>query len=87
MLGNTILLKHAEICPQSGLALEQLFSDAGAPSGVYTNLFVEIPEIRRIIENPLVQGASLTGSERAGESVGEIAGRSLKKSVLESGRK
>jgi len=44
-----------------------------------------IPEIERIIENPLVQGASLTGSERAGSSVGEIAGRNLKKSVLELG--
>ena len=85
VLGNTILVKHAESCPQAALALEQLFRDAGAPQGVYTNLFVEIPEIERIIENPLVQGASLTGSERAGASVGEIAGRNLKKSVLELG--
>jgi succinate-semialdehyde dehydrogenase / glutarate-semialdehyde dehydrogenase len=85
VLGNTILLKHAESCPQSALALEQLFLDAGAPAGVYTNVFAPIPEIERIIENPLVQGASLTGSEIAGASVGQIAGRSLKKSVLELG--
>jgi acyl-CoA reductase-like NAD-dependent aldehyde dehydrogenase len=85
VLGNTILLKHAEICPQSALALERLFCDAGVPEGVYTNIFVPIPEIQRIIENQLVQGASLTGSERAGISVGEIAGRNLKKSVLELG--
>jgi succinate-semialdehyde dehydrogenase/glutarate-semialdehyde dehydrogenase len=85
VLGNTILLKHAESCPQAALALEQLFRDAGAPAGVYTNLFVPIPEIERIIENPRVQGVSLTGSELAGASVGEIAGRNLKKSVLELG--
>jgi succinate-semialdehyde dehydrogenase/glutarate-semialdehyde dehydrogenase len=85
VLGNTILLKPAANCPQSALALERLFRDAGIPEGVYTNIFVPIPEIARIIENPRVQGASLTGSERAGESVGEIAGRNLKKSVLELG--
>jgi succinate-semialdehyde dehydrogenase/glutarate-semialdehyde dehydrogenase len=85
VLGNTILLKHAEICPQSALALEQLFRDAGAPAGVYRNVFAPIPEIERIIDNPLVQGVSLTGGEIAGASVGTIAGRNLKKSVLELG--
>jgi succinate-semialdehyde dehydrogenase / glutarate-semialdehyde dehydrogenase len=85
VVGNTILLKHAEICPQSALALEQLFADAGAPAGVYTNIFLRIPDVARVIEHPAVQGASLTGSERAGMSVGEIAGRSLKKCVLELG--
>ena len=85
VLGNTILLKHAANCPQSALALERVFRDAGIPQGVYTNIFVQIPEIERIIENPHVRGASLTGSERAGESVGQIAGRNLKKSVLELG--
>jgi succinate-semialdehyde dehydrogenase / glutarate-semialdehyde dehydrogenase len=85
VLGNTILLKHAESCPQSALGLERLFRDAGAPPGVYTNIFVPIPEIDRVIENPHVRGASLTGSELAGASVGEIAGRNLKKSVLELG--
>ena len=83
--GNTILLKHASNCPQSALALEQLFRDAGAPEGVYTNLFVPGRDISRIIENPLVQGASLTGSEQAGASVGEVSGRNLKKCVLELG--
>jgi succinate-semialdehyde dehydrogenase / glutarate-semialdehyde dehydrogenase len=85
VLGNTILLKHATNCPQSAVALERLFRDAGAPAGVYTNIFVAVPEIGRLIGNPLVQGASLTGSERAGASVGEIAGRNLKRSVLELG--
>jgi succinate-semialdehyde dehydrogenase/glutarate-semialdehyde dehydrogenase len=85
VLGNTILLKHASICPQSALALEELFRDAGLPEGVYTNLFVDHDEIPRILENPLVRGISLTGSERAGASVAEAAARNLKKSVLELG--
>ncbi|MGW3094403.1 NAD-dependent succinate-semialdehyde dehydrogenase [Streptomyces sp. CdTB01] len=85
VLGNTILLKHASNCPQSALAIEQLFTDAGMPPGVYTNLFVRGKDVGEIIDDPRVQGASLTGSERAGVSVGEIAGRNVKKSVLELG--
>jgi succinate-semialdehyde dehydrogenase / glutarate-semialdehyde dehydrogenase len=85
VLGNTILLKHASNTPQSALALEQLFADAGAPEGVYTNLFVAGREVGRIIDNPLVRGVSLTGSDQAGANVAEIAGRNVKKSVLELG--
>ncbi|WKG13065.1 NAD-dependent succinate-semialdehyde dehydrogenase [Nocardia sp. PE-7] len=85
MLGNTVLIKHASNCPQSALALERLFSDAGAPAGVYTNIFVSGSKIARIIGNPTVKGVSLTGSEAAGASVGEHAGKNLKKSVLELG--
>lgn len=85
VLGNTILLKHAESCPQSALALERIFLDAGAEEGVYTNVFLRIADVERVIEHPMVKGVSLTGSERAGSSVAEIAGRNLKKSVLELG--
>jgi succinate-semialdehyde dehydrogenase/glutarate-semialdehyde dehydrogenase len=85
VLGNTILLKHAGNCPQNALALEELFRDAGAPEGVYTNMFVETSEIERVIESPLVHGVTLTGSEGAGAAVAEIAGRNLKKTVLELG--
>ncbi|MES4887816.1 NAD-dependent succinate-semialdehyde dehydrogenase [Streptomyces sp. NPDC096012] len=85
VLGNTILLKHASNCPQSALAIEQLFKDAGVPTGVYTNLFVRGRDVGKIIDDARVQGASLTGSERAGMSLGEIAGRNVKKSVLELG--
>ena len=85
VLGNTILLKHAELNPQCALALERLFRDAGAPEGVYTNVFLQIPDVERVIAHPRVQGVTLTGSERAGASVAEIAGRHLKKSVLELG--
>jgi succinate-semialdehyde dehydrogenase/glutarate-semialdehyde dehydrogenase len=85
VLGNTILLKHAELNPQCALALEQVFRDAGAPEGVYTNVFLQIPDVERVIGDRRVQGVTLTGSERAGASVAEIAGRNLKKSVLELG--
>ncbi|AWL42235.1 MULTISPECIES: NAD-dependent succinate-semialdehyde dehydrogenase [unclassified Streptomyces] len=85
VLGNTVLVKHAGICPQSALALEQLFRDAEAPQGVYTNLFVSHDEVSRIIDSPVVRGASLTGSERAGAQVAERAGRNMKPSLLELG--
>jgi succinate-semialdehyde dehydrogenase / glutarate-semialdehyde dehydrogenase len=85
VLGNTILLKHAELNPQCALALERLFRDAGAPEGVYTNVFLQIPDVEKVIAHRHVQGVTLTGSERAGASVAEIAGRHLKKSVLELG--
>jgi succinate-semialdehyde dehydrogenase/glutarate-semialdehyde dehydrogenase len=85
VLGNAILLKHAGNCPQSALALEELFHGAGVPEGVYTNLFIATEDIPHVIESPLVQGTSLTGSERAGAAVGRDAGANLKKSVLELG--
>jgi succinate-semialdehyde dehydrogenase/glutarate-semialdehyde dehydrogenase len=85
VLGNTILLKHAGNCPQSALALAELFRDAGAPEGVYTNLFIETDDIPHVIESPVVQGTSLTGSDRAGAAVAREAGANVKKSVLELG--
>ncbi len=85
VVGNTILLKHAESCPQSALALEQLFRDAGAAAGVYTNLFLRISDVERVIAHDAVQGVSLTGSEGAGASVAALAGKHLKKCVLELG--
>ncbi|GAA1821551.1 NAD-dependent succinate-semialdehyde dehydrogenase [Nesterenkonia flava] len=85
ILGNTVLLKHAETCPQSALALESLFREAGIPEGAYQNIFVTHEQIETIIADERVQGVSLTGSERAGAAVAEIAGRHLKKVVLELG--
>ncbi|MFI7494919.1 NAD-dependent succinate-semialdehyde dehydrogenase [Kocuria sp. M4R2S49] len=85
VLGNTILLKHAESCPQAALAIQQLLSDAGVPAGVYVNVFASHDQVADIIADPRVQGVSLTGSERAGAKVAEIAGRNLKKVVLELG--
>lgn len=85
MNGNTILLKHAPQCPESALAIEQIFKDAGAPEGAYVNIFASNDQAATIIADPRVQGVSLTGSERAGSAVAEIAGRHLKKVVLELG--
>jgi succinate-semialdehyde dehydrogenase/glutarate-semialdehyde dehydrogenase len=85
IVGNTIVLKHASINPQCALALEKLFLDAGAPEGVYTNLFISTDQVAKAIEHPLVHGASLTGSEAAGKAIAEVAGKNLKKVVLELG--
>ena len=85
MNGNTILLKHAPQCPESALAMEQIFLDAGAPEGAYVNVFATNEQVADIIADTRVQGVSLTGSERAGSAVAEIAGRNLKKVVLELG--
>ncbi|ALG30293.1 succinate-semialdehyde dehydrogenase [Glutamicibacter halophytocola] len=85
MNGNTILLKHAPQCPESALAMEQIFQEAGAPQGAYVNIFATNDQVADIIADRRVQGVSLTGSERAGSAVAEIAGRHLKKVVLELG--
>ena len=85
VLGNTILLKHARICPQTALALEELFRDAGVPEGAYANIFARSEDIPRLIEKPTVRGVALTGSDSAGATVAEHAGRNVKKSVLELG--
>jgi succinate-semialdehyde dehydrogenase / glutarate-semialdehyde dehydrogenase len=71
--------------PQTALAIEKLIQDAGVPEGVYTNVFLAIPDVEQVIAHPLVQGVTLTGSERAGSSVASLAGKHLKKSVLELG--
>ena len=85
VLGNTILLKHASQCPESAAAIEEIFADAGFPSGAYRNLYASNAQIADIIADPRVCGVSLTGSEGAGAAVAEVAGRNLKKVVLELG--
>ena len=85
ILGNTVILKHAAQCPESALALEQIFLDAGFPKGAYVNVFATHEQLSTIIADDRVQGVSLTGSERAGAIVAEQAGRALKKCVLELG--
>ncbi len=85
VLGNTILLKDAEICPRSALAVQKIMDDAGVPAGAYVNIFATHDQVSRVIADPRVQGVSLTGSERAGSIVGAQAGQHLKKAVLELG--
>jgi len=83
--GNVVLMKHAQNVPQCALAFAKLFEEAGAPEGAYTNLFCSVEQIGTLIDDFRVRGVTLTGSERAGISVGERAGRNLKKVILELG--
>ncbi len=83
--GNACLLKHAPNVPGCALALEKLFHDAGFPPDLFRNLFIDTDTAGEVIDHPLVQGVSLTGSVRAGKAVATRAGASLKKCVLELG--
>ncbi|HCB06234.1 MAG TPA: NAD-dependent succinate-semialdehyde dehydrogenase [Nocardioides sp.] len=85
VLGNTMLLKHAESVPRCAEAIQRIFDDAGVPAGVFRNVFATFAQIETIIADPRVQGVSLTGSERAGSTIAAVAGQHLKKCVLELG--
>ncbi|NJP32548.1 NADP-dependent succinic semialdehyde dehydrogenase [Micromonospora thermarum] len=85
MAGNTGLLKHASNVPQTALLLEDLFRRAGFPEGAFTTLLVGSDAVDMVLSDPRVRAATLTGSERAGRSIAQIAGRELKKTVLELG--
>ena len=85
LLGNTILLKHADICAKSNLVIQEIMEQAGVPVGGYQALFASHDQIATMIADPRVQGVSLTGSERAGAIIGAQAGANLKKAVLELG--
>jgi succinate-semialdehyde dehydrogenase/glutarate-semialdehyde dehydrogenase len=84
-IGNAVILKPAPQCPSSAAAQQQIFLDAGFPDGAYATAYATNEQIETIIADPRVAGVSLTGSERAGAAVAEIAGRNLKKVVLELG--
>jgi succinate-semialdehyde dehydrogenase / glutarate-semialdehyde dehydrogenase len=85
MAGNIGLLKHASNVPQTALFLEELFQRAGFPAGTFQTLLIPASRVAGIIEDPRVRAVTLTGSEEAGRSVAETAGRAVKKSVLELG--
>jgi len=85
VIGNTILLKHAPQCPESAEAMQRIFDDAGFPEGCYENIYASNEQIEWVIADPRVHGVSVTGSERAGSAVASIAGKHLKKVVLELG--
>ena len=85
VIGNTILLKHAPQCPESAAAIEKIYRDAGLPEGAYTNIYATNDQSATVIADRRVQGVSVTGSERAGAAVAEVAGRNLKKVALELG--
>jgi succinate-semialdehyde dehydrogenase / glutarate-semialdehyde dehydrogenase len=85
VIGNPVLLKHAPQCPESAAAIEEIFQEAGFPKDAYINIYATNEQIEWVIGDPRIRGVSLTGSERAGAAVAEIAGRNLKKVVLELG--
>lgn len=85
LAGNTVLLKHAEICAESASAIAAIMREAGVPEGVYENLFATHEQISTVIADDRVAGVSLTGSERAGAIIAQQAGQALKKVVLELG--
>src|SRR6476619_3460063 len=85
VLGNVIVLKHASQCPESAAAIEAIYRDAGLPDGAYVNVYVSAEQAASIVADPRIQGVSVTGSERAGAAVAEVAGRNLKKVALELG--
>jgi succinate-semialdehyde dehydrogenase / glutarate-semialdehyde dehydrogenase len=85
IVGNTILLKPAPQCPESAEAMQRMYDDAGFPEGAYQTILASNDQIAEMIADPRIRGVSLTGSERAGAAVAEVAGRNLKKVVLELG--
>ena len=85
MVGNTVLVKHASLVPQCAIAIEELFSEAGAPEGLYTNLLISGKRATDLVADKRIKGVSLTDNEGAGASIAAEAGKNLKKSVLELG--
>ncbi|GAA2176556.1 NAD-dependent succinate-semialdehyde dehydrogenase [Agrococcus versicolor] len=85
LLGNPVVIKHAGTCTGAALAMQAMADAAGLPAGVYQTVLASNAQIATMIADPRVQGVSLTGSERAGAAVAEVAGRSLTRCVLELG--
>ncbi|MDE5064116.1 NAD-dependent succinate-semialdehyde dehydrogenase [Corynebacterium nuruki] len=85
LLGNTLVLKHASICPLSSQACEDILVEAGLPEGVFQNVYAAGSQMDAFVADPRIAGVSLTGSEAAGAAVAKTAGENYKKSLLELG--
>jgi succinate-semialdehyde dehydrogenase/glutarate-semialdehyde dehydrogenase len=85
MAGNVLLVKHAGIVPQCAIAFEELWIEAGAPKGLYTNLLISHEQSNRVVDDPRIKGVALTGSVDAGKSIAARAGRNVKISSMELG--
>ena len=85
MAGNVVMVKHAGCVPQSALAFEKLWRDAGADAGTYTNLFISYDQVNQIIDDQRVQGVALTGGVDAARRVATRAGQNVKKTTMELG--
>lgn len=84
-VGNSVMVKHASIVPHCAETFERMVSQAGAPKGAYTNLFISQDQVASIIDDDRVSGVALTGSEQAGSVVAAQAAKNLKKSTMELG--
>ena len=85
MAGNVLMVKHAANVPQSAIAFEKLWIEAGAPAGLYTNVLISHDQADHVVDDPRVKGVALTGSAAAGRSIAARAGQNLKPSSLELG--
>lgn len=85
LAGNTVVVKHASNVAGSAKLIEELFLEAGFPERVYTNLLISGEQVESVINNPIIKGVSVTGSEKAGSAVASAAARQIKKAVLELG--
>lgn len=83
--GNVVMLKHSSYVPLCALELEKVFLEAGFPEGVYQNLLMDAPTTSRLIGRDEISAVSFTGSISAGQRVAEVAGKNMKKAVLELG--
>ena len=85
MAGNGAVLKHASNVPGCALAIEEIFSSAGLPKGLFRTVLIPGSRVDNLIADPRIQAVTLTGSSDVGERVASAAGRQLKKQVLELG--
>lgn len=85
MAGNVVMVKHASCVPQSAIAFERVWLEAGAPEGAYTNLLISYDQVNKVIDDPRIKGVAVTGSMEAGKAIASRAGMNLKKSTMELG--
>jgi len=85
MAGNVVMVKHSGTVPQCAIAYEQLWREAGAPEGAYTNLLISHDQVLTVIDDPRIRGVALTGGVAAARGVAERAGKNVKKSTMELG--
>src|SRR6202035_1949605 len=85
LAGNVVLVKHSPNTQRSSLEFERVMHEAGFPEGAFQNLILKTEDIVNVINDPRVQGASVTGSVRAGSAVASEAGKVIKKTVMELG--
>jgi succinate-semialdehyde dehydrogenase/glutarate-semialdehyde dehydrogenase len=83
--GNAVLLKHSSNVPRSSLAIEEVFQKSGFPPNIFTSLLIGSKAVATVIQNEKVKAVTLTGSEESGRKVAELAGKEIKKTVLELG--